>query len=742
MSAKKTGKKPTKTQDKPKGSPGHPSVYLTQNQSDSHQRNPSWCVAFIRFNEVSAMHTTSSDLFAEKKALIIENDCVGVSINNPKGSFAKTCSLSMKVGEIWYQNAVSCGDWVFVWMSDSQDHIDRIVEALYGSGKESLNGFNSGLKFIGRVISTDNSDVIDSTGHRTIYQNVHCQAFLEMNTSIYYTFLSQSVIEANNKENQVSGNINFVKKSISDIQKSNGMGAALTKLGEIFDNYYKNSADTAPETIIGMLFTLIMGIEKEKNLANSLGDIKGSFSDAIGIPKTVANIMGIPEATKLWELYTLYLGLQKYSSKRNTLAGNLSPDFSSETDQAPNSVFYRTPYPTKGYVPFYMPPIWDNNTFWGVLSQFVHPIVNEMYTALRINKDGQIRPTLIVREQPFSTGLYNYLYQKAPEIIKVDSLSSAPPNAKAGETNQKQSAQSAIKEKIQKAQSSGNKTESIVSYDEKSSLKKDTIPSAPGPKYDNDRRTFFHNLPRWVVDESALHSINVSTDEGARVNFVQVWGRSQGLEFNQAKIDQEQWKIIQFMSPNYVSDDRDIKRHGLRADISESQFDMPSNDAGTLTHLFCRMRADWLFNGHLKLNGTASLHGIVEPIVEGDNAQIRGVLYHIEGVSHNGVLGVNGQKTFTTTLQLSRGVLANEFDKDSSLPRYAKDLPESRAGMDTQKGFNLPGSTDLQATSSRKGRDVATGEKIKAPENTGKKKKKNPLEKLKKALPKAKRKGK
>lgn len=700
-------------------SAGFPAVNLTKNQPDSHSLNPSWCVAFVRFKEPSAMHSPSVGVFEEDTLMVIENDCVQVSITNPKNSFAKTCSLMMKLGDTWYQNAVSPGDWAFVWMANEQDDIDEIVKSLYGTGTKSLCNYYSGLKFVGRVVGVDDSDSVSSSGQRALNQTVHCQAFMEMNNSIYYTFVAQNVLTAGNDKNLPVAGQNFVRKSYEQIQ-SNGMGAALTNMAQLFENYYSTSADASPEAIIGMLFVIVMGIDNDKNLANSLGSIKGTFSDAIGIPKRVASILGTPSADKLWQLYTVYLGLQKYSPK-NTLAASLSPDFTEVTKDTKNAVFYRTPYQTKGFVPFYFPPIWDNNNLWGILNQFLHPVVNEMYTALRLNKDGLIKPSLIVREKPFSTGLYSHLFEVAPEIEKIQ-----------GKTPESSELAKKIQEDVKKIKEELPKSE-IKDTRDQNDLKgagTQRIKSEFTDSQDKIERTYYYNLPRWVVDESLIKNIRTSTDEAARVNFVQIWGRSKGAEFTGAQINSELWKVLQLMSPNYVADEIDIKRHGLRAAIATSEFDMPSSTLGTQTGIYCRMNADWLFNGHLKLSGTVTLSGIQEPIVEGDNVQIRGILYHIESVSHNGSLASSGQKNFTTTLTLSNGVLANSLTSPKSIPQYVKDLPDTRLAMDLKISKNLPGGIDIQATRYEKGRSPITGEETKAPaptpKSSPKKKKKTP----------------
>lgn len=678
-------------------------------------RSPSWCVAFVRFNTPGAMFRGDEDPFAEKKVLVIENDCVGVEVDNPKAGFAKTCQLTMKIGEIYYKNAVAPGDWVFVWMSDQQDNIEQILDRLMkdpnGTTRRlegtdpsyQLNNWNSGLKFMGRVLSVPEADSISVGGQRMIAQTVSCQAFLELASSIYYTFIAQNVLTLDQSVKDNVMNSDFYAKEIAKIgskpsnattsnpQKSasNGLEVALTNLSHAFDNFYRRTdgkdeitGDSSPEAVIGMLFIITMGIDADSNLVNNaIPGARGTFSDAIGIPRSVSGILGRP-GTKLWQMYNLYLGIQEYDSSASSVWQRFSPKFTPETSKK-GSVFYKTPTRCKGFVPFLIPPIWDNNSFWNIYNSFLNPVCNEMYTCLRINRDGRILPTLVVREKPLSTKLYDYLLKKAPLFVPENTKKVAESSGVSGVRKQ------LSKEESTQADEYGKDFQKLAKV---------------SPEI--LKRTMFNNLPRWVIDESALKSVNTQPNEHARINFVQVWGRSRGLEFTGANINQEILKQAQFLVPNYVCDEKDVKRHGLRSDITETNFDVVSSNLGTISHILCRQRADWMFNGHLKLSGSITLQGVTEPIVEGDNVQVRGILYHIESVHHSGSLSPTGQKTFTTVLTVSNGIVASSLDGKDGIPVYAvgdqsRELTRSMSNIN-----NMPGFTDIQNTGSRKKRNT------------------------------------
>jgi hypothetical protein len=791
-------------------------------------------------------------------------------------------------------------------MSDSQDHIDKIVAGLYGQKNNdkrkniALNDFNSGLKFVGRVIDLSSTQAVSAAGPYQISQTVSCQAFTEMANSVYYTYISEYIQTNDGKLSALDVSQNFVKTNLDlvleqagaantardlakqesvnrygkienrvwpnqdqwivdyqlpedmevyleagsynsssftydkktrkisafkinkdvtpqldkaienlrlvgklsewkemraslairevfgvagslsthsyglaidinpttnkwgeapslsndfvksftdagwtwggyfskkdgmhfslawegvattvkkedpadnqtttvseedeDFQKqqqdkkkaSNGINTSLSNLATNYFQFFANKSGANPETIIALLFTIIMGIDKEKSLSNALADsgLRGQFGDGIGIPKQLAAILRKPKSTKLWQLYTVILGLQKYVTSTNPQRPweSMFPILDNPSKSFVDAVFYRTTIYTKGFVPFSIPPVWDNNSLWNILNQFLNPVVNELYVALRVNKDNKIMPTMVVREQPYSTDLYDYLILQAPKFK--------------------------LKYKGGKQTTSEKLSAQVSKPEETNPFLKDQMlyvdPKGAQVLRDLKERTFYNNIPRWVIDDSMARSFSTSISEQKRVNFVQVWGRSRAAEVSGAKgFNPEEFKFNSFKAGNYVADEVDISRHGLRANISETIFDKYFGDnAGSLAPQMSRMRADWLLNGHLKQAGSITMNGVQEPICEGDNIEFKGMLFHIENISHSGSIS-GGQKEFTTVATVSNGILANSVDVGvlgQRIPQYLSSLGDTRESVDQQLG--LPGKIDVQATRSQKNRDE-TGE--------------------------------
>jgi hypothetical protein len=170
--------------------------------------------------------------------------------------------------------------------------------------------------------------------------------------------------------------------------------------------------------------------------------------------------------------------------------------------------------------------------------------------------------------------------------------------------------------------------------------------------------TPFRTLPRWKPDPSEVISDDTGRDDGLRINFVQVFGRSQSLMGgSNADVDQ------QIAMGNYDIDREDIKRHGLRPYITSSSFDYAAADVnGRLSEAptWAKLVGDWVIGGHMKMSGSITMRGWDLPIAPGDNLEWDDVVYHIEGVQKIARIQ-DGRRSFMMTLQLSNGVSVEEL---------------------------------------------------------------------------------
>jgi hypothetical protein len=674
---------------------------ITANSVDSHQSSPGWCVAFVRYKEPCSAYSPlgntdpSSGLDVTKDILIVQNDAVSVSTSNSKASFAKTCAVSLKNSNISYQNAVSPGDWMFVWMHEDSNKIQEVVESLKTANTlkpfSSHNDWHSGLKFVGKVIAVSNSDQVSDGGIRQIATQIDGQAFLELASSVYFT---------------PTASLAFKAFGITDpyaiINSNDAAKNRFSEAAEFLTGIMQTKKlETTPDVFIMFIMIFMMGMGKD-DFANSVfaGGLKfGNYNDAIKVPDKVTNILGIPSAKFLHHLYRVNLGVQTYKGSGNISTtpwvdfypiyqgdGRVGSPSALNIKGTTKSVFRFTPDRLKGWVGL-RPFNWSNVSHWGAMQEFLNPIVNEMYTALKCDDSGKILPHIIVREMPFSTGLFDTLKLNVQSTVSADKAPAKKDimyKVKQGDTlneiaKKYGTTADAIKASNPSRNSTKGKKEGIADINwiypgQKFIIKKSDIPAAPKPTVS---RTMYANLPRWKIENSRLLSISTSTDENKRINFCQVWGDYGNLSFGTGPgkggfAGADGFKQAQLAMGNFVADYNDIKRAGLRADVVTTNFDYPLPGSILSSPLWARMRADWLFNGHLKLAGSLTTTGIHEPICEGDNLTVRGMVYHIESVTHQCQLSSSGQKRFRTTIGISNGMLGISLTEigESEIPQY------------------------------------------------------------------------
>jgi hypothetical protein len=207
--------------------------------------------------------------------------------------------------------------------------------------------------------------------------------------------------------------------------------------------------------------------------------------------------------------------------------------------------------------------------------------------------------------------------------------------------------------------------------------------------------TKFLNLPRWKISPDIITSLNIGRSDHGRINFVVVNSKT-------TSVDPKIQDAAQIVLKNYVADKKDIERNGRKPYIVNCYYDYPGASAEVRSKEWAVLIADWVFNGHLKMNGTIQSMGIQEPICVGDNLELDNVVYHIESITHNIGIDANGSKYFRTNLTLSYGV---DLNSNTSIPVYAEmDNTDSfaRRKDDFKKEKLLPGFSDSQDWPGRK----------------------------------------
>ncbi len=161
--------------------------------------------------------------------------------------------------------------------------------------------------------------------------------------------------------------------------------------------------------------------------------------------------------------------------------------------------------------------------------------------------------------------------------------------------------------------------------------------------------TRFSSLPRWLIDGAMVWSYDVGRSDAMRTNLVHVYGVASSARLN--------WSIGRQMGldPPLV-DPLDVMRSGIRSYMDTVDCAVESQDDRDQAK-WIKLVADRLMGAHMTLNGTVETVGVAAPVAEGDNVQLAGVVYHIEGlIDSANIEADSGRKHWRTTFQLSNGM--------------------------------------------------------------------------------------
>lgn len=255
--------------------------------------------------------------------------------------------------------------------------------------------------------------------------------------------------------------------------------------------------------------------------------------------------------------------------------------------------------------------IWQliiNNTLWGMINQYLNPILNEAYCDLHAveNSDpdsltavaeGQtalaLKPLLVVRQIPFNTPSYDKYWEDSA--------------ANAGTTSKFEVTQ-------------------------------------------------YVTLPSTTIPPEKVLGYDIGYSDYDRINFVEVNGFDKDLAknspgaFNDVNLPRfEEGSINRFGLRTKVIFGADYG--AVRGNIAETGFWSP-------------LLMDWWFNGNRFANGTIECIGLIEHIAIGENVILDNekILGHIESYTHSFTVDENGNRLFRTQIDFVRGVSSDSTE--------------------------------------------------------------------------------
>lgn len=578
-----------------------------------------------------------------KGVMVIVDDIAQVTVNTTKSNHVSTLAATLRPG-LNYISEILPGDFVFCWMAQDKETIDGVVKKI-GLG-QSCSEWSDGLKFFGRVgTCRKRARVVPNTGTRLTNFTLTALGFTELDSKLYYEPYMQLP-----QFTPAVGFMQYYGIKINElITAAKGATGGSFETDDIVPAIYRVLFGSGAKPFRGDTAKRAYYIADGKNEegGNSVHVSEGLDNPNIfTYPQEIAAIFGKKTGSKpdgrfgLIDIMDFIHGVQEYQGGSDKPVDVFSPNVNWEPDIG--TVGFTGNKLMGTFLPN-LPAMNGAQPVWSLLNQFVNSAVNEMYATLRVNPEGKVVPTLILRQLPFSSGLVGNAF------VPPDELSFSQRQ----QERQAKAELAAVGGEYSKA---GLKLLQRANARQKKNQNKFEPLLAPAPPAEQPLATTkFLELPRWRIPGIFVKDFDVGRSDAMRVNFIHVYGEA-GTPTGIKPSDQ-------FVRDPPIRDDLDILRSGLRpymATVACGPTDLVKRAPGAWMHLL----ADILMNQELTLTGTMSTHGIPQPICPGDNLEYDGVVAHIESVSHSFSSDGTGSTSFQTTLQLTHGVSAEQASDD------------------------------------------------------------------------------
>ena len=364
---------------------------------------------YLTTRDESCSHDTlpSRGVEARGPLLVLDSgEAVDVSTSHGKRSYL--AQLQATIVDVGVDMEAACvpGDWILCWMLQSEEQGLALKKRIHDL--KPCNGFHDGLKFVGRVHDIRRRRRRDpQSGTLTSHYTLTGVGFGEFQAKAFFdphlaessrgigTFLSKIGTDLMGllREPRQGGSTAAIDTN-----------AAIPKLFEIFlgsgiSRRAANPSETQPELRIGTGLTAPKPSD-EAPYAYLVPEEVGRLLGKIGRSKR----SGILAYADLCELL---IGVQKFNSAAGTTQGTSAPwsVFVPDGIEPPPAGQTQVPqHKHTGrdvlgqFIP--TPPDFSNKPVWTILEQYLNPVVNEMYAALRANEAGCVVPTVVVRQSP------------------------------------------------------------------------------------------------------------------------------------------------------------------------------------------------------------------------------------------------------------------------------------------------------------------------------------------------------
>lgn len=341
---------------------------IEQNSFDSHQASPGYVLTCLRWSNRDTFNYTG-DALDVRKPLVIVNDAIQVSTGNTKKGLSNSMTAVLKGGDLNYATALNPGDFIMVNLLNWEKDVWRVANK--ARALSPINRQNDGFKGVFKIQTVRKNIRVNPEGIKTVTYTIHASGFTEFNNVIMYNPALQA---------------EFRKQGIT----LNSMA-----IGEFYQDQLKTNFDC--QTIVKDLFKILIG----KSNKDKSGKIKNYGNTHFRVPKSMGQLLG-RDMKYATDMFNYIVGIWKASKDgvSKTLSSGMNPNMKSSTEDSPN--FFETGIPIQGNKQISLEN-WNNNQAWSIIQSNINSTMNEMYTATRIDKNGAVMPTVVVRQKPFTT---------------------------------------------------------------------------------------------------------------------------------------------------------------------------------------------------------------------------------------------------------------------------------------------------------------------------------------------------
>lgn len=366
---------------------GAPTTIIKANSSDSHQTSSGIVISFLPFLYRDTYYGTGGsknvkDALSINKPLIVVNDAVRVTVTSSKESSMDQAEIVLTSGDVNYSAAVAPGDHALIWMVNNQTDFYTISNKVLNEQK-NVNYLNSGLKFVGKVNSVRQQLQTDPSGKKMYRYVITLASFTEFQTQIYFNELLDPTMPGGSSSDKAA--------------------EWFAQVSDQYQNLFKNANNDSrlkTEDLIKFFTDVFMGPGPKDVSKVVKTSLTRSPNAAFLVPTQLAKYMSLPLGEKAEKsIGVQYTDVLQRVFGQQTFSNKMFPDVQS------GSKGYFQCKPLKGgtLVP---PANFNNTTLWSILTQFMNPALNEMYTALKyVDSGGRkgIFPVLTLRQIPMTT---------------------------------------------------------------------------------------------------------------------------------------------------------------------------------------------------------------------------------------------------------------------------------------------------------------------------------------------------